>query len=359
MVRLPSVSNSSSEGVVAERDERVLVVRLSSLGDVLLAAPAVRALRARFPSSGIDFLVASEYAAAAALIPCVDRVLTFDRRGGVSALLRARNRLTRCYTVLVDLQNSARSAFLRATTFPTIWVKAKRYRLRRWLRVCFKWNLYREVRPVPVRYLDSLGALGARDDGRGLELRVPADAREWAGAFLTSGVFVTDSVVALCPGARHTTKRWPAERWTELCRKLSAAGSQVLVVGSSSEDSLLAQVAGATIATVVCGRSIHQVAALFERSALVISNDSGLMHLATGVGRPVVGIFGPTVEEFGFYPFRANSEVISHDLPCRPCSAMGGERCPAKHFRCMLETTVDDVLARANALLVRDRLQSS
>ncbi len=142
----------------------MLVIRFSSLGDILLTAPALRSLRARFPESPIDLLVAAEYADAARLIPGPDRVLTFDRSEGFGGLWRLRGQLARRYAVLVDLQNSPRSAFLRATTLPVIWTKAKRYRLRRWLLIRFKKNLYGGVKAVPERYLDAMARLGAIDD---------------------------------------------------------------------------------------------------------------------------------------------------------------------------------------------------
>jgi len=116
-------------------------------------------------------------------------------------------------------------------------------------------------------------------------------------------------------------------------------------VGGAEESNGIEEIArGIPSAVPVVQESMSHLAALFAAASVVISNDSGLMHLATGVGAPVVAVFGPTVEAFGFYPFRAHTEVINRDLPCRPCSAMGTERCPLGHFRCMLEIPATDVL---------------
>ncbi len=327
------------------------MIRLSSLGDILLTAPALRRLRERFPASSLHLLVAREFADAARLIPGPDRVLTFDRREGIGGLWRLRGQLARRYAVLVDLQNSPRSAFLRATTLPVFWTKAKRYRLRRWLLIRFKKNFYGDGKAVPERYLDAITKLGATDDGRGLELVVPAAAREWATAFVPTLGLGAARFVALCPGARHATKRWPAERWMELGRGLRAEGMDVLVVGGPAEEALVAEIAGAIPGAVTLGgRSIVEAAAIFAQAAAVVSNDSGLMHLAAGVGTPVAAIFGPTVEEFGFYPYRARAEVLEHGLYCRPCTAIGSEHCPEGHFRCMLETSSLMVLAAVKRL---------
>ena len=336
------------------------MIRFSSLGDILLTAPALRAVKRRFPESMVDILVASEYEDAARLIPGVDRVITFDRSTGLRGLFRLRRQLAGQYNLLVDLQNSVRSAYLRATTFPTIWVKAQRYRLRRWMLIHFKRNLYHGVRPVSLRYLDALDLVGGHDDGDGLGLVVPAQMKDWATDYLSAHCDLSRGIVALCPGARHNTKRWPVDRWIELGNGLVPAGMHVLLIGSETESGLIREI-GEQVpgAAVIVDRSITEVAAIFTQCAAAVSNDSGLMHLAYGVGIPVVAIFGPTVEEFGFYPFRAESMVLDHPLYCRPCTAIGGKRCPEGHFRCMLETSPPAVLASVRKLLGSDEAMSS
>ncbi len=335
----------------AER-ERILVIRFSSLGDILLTAPALRALRRRFPDAHIDLLVAGEYADAASLIPGPDRILTFDRSSGLGGLLRLRSDLSRRYSLLVDLQNSTRSVFLRAATMPTMWVKAKRYRLRRWLLVRFKWNLYRSIIPVPSRYLNAMAQIGADDDGLGLCLQVPDAAIAAAGEFLSTAGIHGQPHVVFCPGARHFTKRWPADRWAEVGRRLIEEGKKVIIFGAQDEKELVQNISNSVPGSLqLTGQAIPKIAAVMKSAQVVISNDSGLMHLAAGVGTPVIAIFGPTVEEFGFFPFRARSEVIQQKLACRPCSAMGSPTCKEGHFRCMLDTESADVLDAAHRLI--------
>jgi heptosyltransferase-2 len=330
------------------------VIRFSSLGDILLAAPALRALRARFPDAHLDLLVAREYADAASLLRGPNRVLTFDRATGWRGLWRLRSDLARRYTILVDLQNSLRSAFLRATTWPTVWVKARRYRLRRWLLIRFKWNLYGATPPVPLRYLKALEPLGVADDGRGLELFLAESAR------VNDGEGERERLIVVCPGARHATKRWPLENWIALGTLLRAEGYRIVVAGSEDERELILLVAdGIEGSRTFIGLPIREIAALFRRSTAVISNDSGLMHLAAGLGKAVVALFGPTVREFGFYPFRARSAVLEHHLDCRPCSAMGSESCPKKHFRCMLDTHPLNVVQALHNLLATNGLPHS
>jgi heptosyltransferase-2 len=342
--------------------DRILVIRLSSLGDVVLTAPALRALRSRFPTSRIDFLTSKPYVDLASALPGVDRVLEFDKRGGLKELLRWQFRLLRTrYSIIVDLQNSSRSACWRALAFPVIWVKARRYRLRRFLLIHLRKNLYPCILPVPVRYLAAVDSLGCGDDGGGLELRVPEDIARQTHEELEGSEATGERAIILAPGARHATKRWPVENWADLARTLLSRDYQVILVGDRADEPLIEAIVRDVTDKGVrsfINQPLLKVAALLQFGACLISNDSGPMHLATAVGAPVVALFGPTVEEFGFFPFRARSEVIQRDLPCRPCSAMGSEQCPEDHFRCMRDITVAEVLSATERLISHPEMVS-
>lgn len=318
------------------------MIRLSSLGDVLLCAPALRALKKRFPESRVDFLVAEEFREAAELLPGLDRIITFDRRSGWRGLLRLRRLLSGNYETIVDLQNSFRSAFLRTFCFPLLWTKAARYRVRRWLLITFKKNLYGTVRPVPLRYIAAIKPLGAEDDGTGLELAVSG------GSSLAER-----PRVILCPGAKHATKKWPVENWRQLATSLTLQGFELAVCGSQDEEPECREIAGG--ATVLINKPLAELATAMRDSAAVITHDSGLMHLASGSGARVLAIFGPTVEEFGFYPFRADAIVVEQKIACRPCSAFGGSSCPKGHHHCMAFTTPEQVLAELDQLITSEK----
>lgn len=298
-----------------------------------MCAPAIRSLRTRFPQATLDFLVASEFADAARLIPGIDNIIEFDKRDGWRGILKLRRLFFRKYDLICDFQNSPRSAFLRTFAFPMMWTKAKRYRLRRWLLIRFKLNLYRASVPVPLRYLNSLAVLGAVDDQRGLGLRVPEAQKKDS----------TTNTIMLCPGSKHATKRWPIEHWSELARALQFAGFEIVVCGTQDEAALCRAIAPSARQLISAGLS--EIAQEMQSAAAVVCNDSGLMHLATGVGARVIALFGPTVEQFGFFPFRGQSEVIQTDLNCRPCSAFGGSKCPLGHHNCMNHLTPEAVKA--------------
>jgi len=332
---LNSSTNQDSEAV-----EHILVIRFSSLGDILLTAPALRSLRKRFPSAHIDLLVADEFRDAAELIPGPNRVLGFNRRGGFTELLTLRRKLSRCYHVVVDLQNNFRSSFLRTFLFPTLWVKARRYRIRRWLLIHFKWDLYGDIRPVPIRYIDAVEMLGCEQDGRGLELKCGDETDSSLKPF-----------VVLCPGAKHFTKRWPEERWIELGNLLSSSGKQVTVLGAQSEHELVSRTRkGIPGAVEFIGKPIQEVGTLLKKAEFAVTNDSGIMHLAAGVGTPLISIFGSTVQQFGFGPFTDKAIIVEQELSCRPCTAFGRSSCPKQHFRCMMDATAEAVFTKTEEL---------
>ena len=331
-----------------QESERILVMRFSSFGDILLTAPALRVLRSRFPNARIDFLCSSNYAELVAALPGVDRVLEFDKSRGFRSLFEWLIRLFRTrYSLVVDLQNSPRSAFLRLFAFPVLWTKSQRYRFRRFFFIHFRKNLYPGILPVPLRYMTALESFGCEDDGRGLELRISEIRIEKFRVQLESQGIDSKRAVILCPGARHATKRWPREKWIDLTRALLTKDYQVLFLGSADEQSLIE----ALVKEIDDNRvfaftdlSLMDAAVLTKSAQCLVSNDSGPMHLAAAVQTSIVALFGPTVEEFGFFPFRANAEVLQKESPCRPCSAMGTERCPKEHFKCMLDISVDEVL---------------
>jgi lipopolysaccharide heptosyltransferase II len=337
--------------------DRILVIRLSSLGDVLLTSLALRSLRSRFPAAHIDFLTSRPYADLVAALPGVDRVLDYDKEGGARSffhwlfcLLRER------YSVIIDLQNDLRSALWRTFAFPAMWFRARRYRLQRFFLVHFKKNLYRGILPVPLRYLGAMKSLGCADDDGGLELRIPHGITQEVQARFYSGATAEQRVVIFCPGSRHYTKRWPPEKWVDLARALleKEPQSRIFVLGDTTEEALLdsiSQEVGDERVVALSDLSILEAAALMQRSRCTVSNDSGLMHLATAAGIPVLAIFGSTVEEFGFFPFRANAQVLQKELSCRPCGAHGREKCPLGHFRCMRDTSVDEALAASLNLM--------
>jgi heptosyltransferase-2 len=332
----------------------VLIIRLSSLGDILLTTPVLRLLRQHCPAARIDFLTKATYKDLLCSNPCVDRVLLFDPRQGLRQTLHTL-RQTR-YDVVVDLHRTLRSRLLcRGLLAQRKLTYAKRT-VRRALLVHLGWNTLRAMTPVPELYAAPLRYLGMMAPLPPLEMHLTPASREAIRTYVRQALphSVERPLLAIAPGARWPTKRWPIERFAAVAQELAQAQRAAVVVLGGVEDVSLAQDLCQRLRVPVLDStgklSLMHTAALLQQCRLLLSNDSGLMHMATALRVPVVAIFGPTVQEFGFYPFKACAQVISAALPCRPCSTKGSARCPRGHHQCMQQVTVAQVGAAAHTL---------
>ena len=176
---------------------------------------------------------------------------------------------------------------------------------------------------------------------------IRADAAAGGAAWLASHGLGGRPIAALAPGAAHFTKRWPTEYWERLSGSLVAQGYDVAVLTGGDfrdEGALIAAGGGVHAASTAGALGLQETAAVLRASQVVVSGDTGLMHLATAVGTRVVALFGPTVRQFGFFPYRSPATVLEVALECRPCSAQGGPRCPLGHHRCLREISVEAVV---------------
>jgi len=332
---------------------KILVVRLSSIGDIILTTPLLRSLREAYPDASISFLIKKQYAELLAGSPYINELITFDSKEGFSGLQRIRRRLkSNHFDLYVDIHKNWRSLYLRmglgvklAGTYP-------KYILNRTLLVWFKINLYRKITPVYQRYFHSVRKLGLQYDGKGTDIFVmPSTINKIREMLLPMGYRPEFPMVVLCPGATYLNKKWKKEGFMETGRRLAELRSAFIVVHGGKDDvAVCREIAGGigTGAISLAGRlSLAESAALLQISTLVIANDSGLLHLAQSQKTPVVGIYGPTTREFGFFPIEQNSAVVEVGLPCRPCTPKGLNYCPKKHFRCMNDITPGQVIQAA------------
>jgi lipopolysaccharide heptosyltransferase II len=344
---------------------RILIIRFSSLGDVLLATPLVRLLREKYPNSRIDFLVRQEYSEMVRFNPNLTSVIEFDTKMGFLALRNLMKSIKeQKYDVILDLHHSLRSRYL---TFGLAWNPFSRstvYGIRknqfiRFLLVKFKINLYRKIygRIIPVweKYIQTVGAMGVKVDDGHLDLYLTVEIDKQLAEKLRNW-HIRDYVV-MAPGAKHFTKRWPAEYFTKLVLEIHRMYNlPTLFVGSEEEIKIVKEILSEVPRNVgysLAGKlSILQTADAIRRAKLVVSNDSGLMHVAAAMQKPLIAIFGSTVEELGFYPNSINAQVLENSgLYCRPCSHIGRDSCPEKHFRCMKEISPDQVMEKITTIL--------
>jgi len=346
-----------------EVPNKTLVIRFSSVGDIVLSTPLLRVLRAKFPKSQIDYATRMEYADLVRHNQNINLTYAFDAREGFQGL-RALKRKLRAerYDLVLDIHGSLRSRFLRVGMGARDVLGVDKRKHERFMLVKTKQNLYKEIVSVADRYIEPLKEFGISSDGKGPELHIPDEI-----LFGVSGKIATlrlsrfEKTVGLCPSSRHFTKRWSPERYAELGVRLAREhDAKVLLFGGHEDVALNKQIAdtiiqeaGAERATDFSGQfSLLETAAAMEFCDVIVSNDSGLMHIAAAMHKKLIAIFGSTVREFGFFPHGANSVVVERNgLYCRPCSHFGRPSCPEGHFRCMKEIEVAEVFTNVQAMI--------
>lgn len=333
---------------------RILVIRLSSMGDILLTTPVLRLLRQHCPGAKIDFLVQAAYQDLLRVHPCIDRLVLLQKGQTLRQTLHTL-RQTR-YDLVLDLHRTLRSRLLYHGLSARRKLAYNKRTLRRALLVRLGWNTLRAMTPVPELYGAPLRRLGINAPLPALEMHLEPGSQEAIRAHLAC-VFPEGcgrTLLALAPGARWPTKRWPVERFAAVAQELAGTQNAAVVILGDADDTPLAQEICRRLSVPVLDSTgtlpLMQTAALLQQCRLLLSNDSGLMHMATVLKVPVVAIFGPTVQEFGFYPFQARAQVVSTALACRPCSTKGSSRCPRGHHHCMQQVSSAQVLSVAQRL---------
>jgi len=341
---------------------KILIIRLSSLGDIILASPLVRVLRNAYPAARIDFLVKSEYADLLKFNKHVSSVIELKSAERKElAELKRRIRGER-YDAILDIHNSLRSRYLRWFSLSGCVRVINKRALARFFLVKTKRNFYRDKIPVAERYMETVKDLGITDDGMGLEVFVPGEAMSSVQALMIRyRLDRFDAVIGLAPAARHFTKRWPQEKFVELGEKCAKTfPTKIFIFGSRDDSDYCRDIAqmmnarlGSTVAESLAGKlTVLETAAALDFCSVVVSNDSGIMHLAASRKRKLVAVFGSTVREFGFFPYRTENIVVEKmNLGCRPCSHIGLQKCPEGHFRCMKDIQAAEVLTAMGKLM--------
>jgi lipopolysaccharide heptosyltransferase II len=346
--------------------QNILIIRFSSLGDIVLASPLVRILRTTYPDARIDFLVKSEYAPIIKYNPHLSTIIELitTERDELKALKKTI--CTTQYDAIIDIHNSFRSRYLRLFSGVRYVSVVHKRVFARWILVNLKKNIYRKIVPVADRYIEAVKKFGVQDDGVGLEIFLPEEATTTIASLMSKFKLERyDHIIGFAPGARHFTKRWLPERFVELGVRLGSTGKKkIFIFGSKEETEYCGDIAqminsrcNASVAANLAGAiSLLETPPALDYCDMIISNDTGMMHLAAARKKSVIAIFGSTVREFGFFPYATESVVIErNDLSCKPCTHIGRASCPEGHFRCMKDITVEEVLAAAEHMLLHSK----
>jgi lipopolysaccharide heptosyltransferase I len=324
-------------------DPRILIVKPSSIGDIVHALPVLALIRRKYPRANITWLVSASCAALVDHHPLVDRTIIFKRRGNPAwASMQLLHKLrSERFDIAIDLQGLSRSAiFAYATQSP---IRVGPADAREWA-----YLLYTTKVPTGMRSRHAVEcnlriaeAIGMGHDP--VEFPLPDEAidRETIEPTLPREPFAV-----LIPGTNWKTKRWPPERFAELVRPLRERFGLASVVGGGPSD--LAMAARIPADVNLAGKTtLRQTIALLRRADLVIANDSGPMHIAAALGRPLVALFGPT-DPNRTGPYRREDSVLRLGIPCSPCLS---RRC--SHMSCLRWVQARDVLDLAERQLRR------
>ncbi len=335
---------------------KILIIKPSSIGDVVHTLPIWNLLRRRYPQAEISWLIAPACSGIVEGLPGL-RTLRFERKlwgsawyrpSSTRALLAFQRRLREeKFDLVLDVQGLFRSGWFARQTGAPMRVGFANARE-------FAWMFYTHRVPIQTmeqhaieRYLKLLEAIGCPTSP--VEFAFPVtDADRSAAAGLVDGI---GPFAVLCPGANWLTKRWPATRFAELVAPLNQQfGLSCVVAGGPDDRALGDQIPGATN---LCGKTtLMQLVGLMERSSLVITNDSGPMHIAAALNRPLVALFGPT-NPVRTGPFGHPDSVVRANIFCTPCYR---RNCPRP--RCMEDLTIEPVLKCAEAQLAKPKIEN-
>ncbi len=317
---------------------KILIIRFSSIGDVVLTTPVIRCCKQQLKDSQIHFLTKAAFKSTLEHNPNIDELITFEKDfKEVLPQLKKEN-----YDFVIDLHNNLRSTRLKlalgkkSSTFNKLNIK-------KWLAVNLKSKTALPDVHIVQRYLEATTPLGVKDDGKGLDYFTS----EKDSVDLTSiDQSLKNGYVALVVGGSYYTKKIPANKLTEIC---NASVLPVVLMGGKEDLSIAEQVISKTKNTFnVCGKfSLNQSASVIQQSSYVVTSDTGLMHIAAAFGKKIFSLWGNTIPEFGMYPYKPGdgSKILEvENLKCRPCSKLGFSKCPRGHFKCMNEIDVSGIV---------------
>lgn len=324
---------------------KILIIRFSSIGDIVLTTPIVRCLKQQKPDVEIHYLTKKAFLPVLEANPHIHQVhlLEDDLTASIEHLKSLK------FDVVIDLHKNFRSARVKkalkakSSSFPKLNVQ-------KWFYVNLKLNLMPDC-SIVERYFEAVKPLGIHNDGQGLDYFIPEKDKtdhkdipmsHWAG------------YVGFVIGGSYATKKLPAERWKEIC---ALSPIPIILLGGPEDRDEASEIASIDPVKIYnsCGKfNINESADLVRNAKLVVSNDTGLMHVAAAFKKPIVSLWGNTTPEMGMFPYYGFNNLKNNVAPnlllvenkqitCRPCSKIGFEQCPKRHFKCMNNLKFKDI----------------
>ncbi|MCB9033478.1 MAG: glycosyltransferase family 9 protein [Chitinophagales bacterium] len=303
----------------------ILIIRLSSIGDIILTSPIVRCIKKQMRDAKIDYITKKEYTKLLSANPNINTVYTLDN----DIKIINKNK----YDYIIDLHDNIRSRKICSQLDGKV-LRYNKQRFKRWLLTTFKIDLLRNH--IVDRYFSAVKSLNIINDGQGLDYFIPSEDEISAGQLPFTHI---TGYCVIVVGTKHFTKTIPKAHLEYICKHIKIP---IILIGGKEDAYLGTQLSIIDDFKIynACGKyNLNQSAAIIKKAKFVITGDTGMMHIAAAFQKRTIAIFGSTDSRLGFSPYQSASNysiVENTNLKCRPCHKHGKSTCPKKHFKCML-----------------------
>ena len=323
---------------------KFLILRFSSIGDIVLTTPVVRCIKEQIENAEIHYITKPQFKPIVESNPYIDVVHVLKR----SEKETIRELKLMHFDYIIDLHRNIRTAKFK-NRLKIISFSFNKLNWEKWLFVNFKKNKMPNIHIVD-RYLETLKVFDIKNDEKGLDYFIPE--KDEVNLLDISEDF-NNGFVGVVVGAFHNTKKLTKEKLISICKNLD---KPILLIGGPENKNEAEEIKNAVGNNIynTCGvYNINQSASLVKQANVILTPDTGLMHIASAFKKKIVSIWGNTVPEFGMYPYLSHpdSEIIEvKDLKCRPCTKIGFKECPKKHFRCINDLDENQIVNKIKEL---------
>ncbi|MFI5219522.1 MAG: glycosyltransferase family 9 protein [Bacteroidia bacterium] len=322
---------------------KFLIIRFSSIGDIVLTTPVIRCLKKQVKDAEVHFLTKKSFAEIIEHNPYIDKKIYFDNNlSQTIQTLKLSN-----YDYIIDLHHNLRTFLIKLRLMKKSF-SFNKLNFEKWLMVNFKINRLPNSHIVD-RYLETVKSFGVINDGEGLDYFLPCD--------INPNFDLPEKYIAFVIGAKHYTKKLPVEKIISIIRKIN---QPVVLVGgredTKSGEQIKSEIRNPKSEIInSCGQcSITQSASIIKNASAVITHDTGMMHIAAAFKKKIISIWGNTIPEFGMQPYYGNEipnlKFEIRNLKCRPCTKIGFDKCPKGHFKCMMEINELEIAKAASEI---------
>ncbi len=316
-----------------EKKVKFLIIRFSSIGDIVLTTPVIRNLKKQVEHAEVHFLTKQAFSPILKSNPYIYKVHVLTDFNPLIKSLKAES-----FDYIIDLHHNLRSKRVK-NALKKMSFSFDKLNLKKWMLVKLKINRLPDLHIVD-RYLETIKFFIEKPDSDGLDFFIPED-EEYVLPLIKK-------YVVIVIGANHYTKQMTQEKLTELCNSIQL---QVVLIGGKNDVSkaeIIVQDCEKELIDLTGKLSINQSASVIKNAEWVLTPDTGMMHIAAAYHKKIVSYWGNTVPEFGMTPYLPNKKSLifeNKDLKCRPCSKIGYKQCPKKHFKCIRDLNIEEIVS--------------